>query len=83
MIYLFIRPRACQRGPQVCGYQRHWPELRRLIWDPSSDYPEDDDICAVCGCFRWYCEGQGRYDDLFDAETACRCWDDELGETTC
>ena len=49
----------------------------------ETDIDQDDDVCAVCGCFRWYCEGPGRYDDLFDAETTCRCWDDELGEPTC
>ena len=82
MIYLFVRPRPGQRGPQAFGYQHLWPDLRQLIWDPGTDYPEDD-VCAVCGCFRWHCEGPGRCDDQFDAETACRCRDDEFGEPTC
>ena len=82
MIYLFVPPPTGARLPLVFGYQNYWPELRRLIWDPANHYPEDDEICADCGCFRWYCGGPGRYDDPA-APTTCGCWDDELGEPTC
>ena len=34
MIYLLVRSQSGHRGPIVFGYQHHWPELRRLIWDP-------------------------------------------------
>ena len=34
VIYLFVKPRCGHRWPLVFGYQHHWPELRRLIWDP-------------------------------------------------
>ena len=34
MISLFVRSRSGNRGPMVFGYQHHWPELRRLIWNP-------------------------------------------------
>ena len=34
MIYLFVRPRQGRRGPLAFGYPHHWPELRRLIWNP-------------------------------------------------
>ena len=25
----------------------------------AEDPPEDDEVCADCGCFRWYCQGPG------------------------
>ena len=55
-------------------------------WRSASQVPPpegDPDVCAVCGCLSWYCDGPSTYDDLFEAETTCRCYDEELGEPTC
>ena len=44
MIYLFVRPRHCLRGPLVFGYQHHWPELRRLIWNPFQQQAKPTEV---------------------------------------
>ena len=58
------------------------PAAAGFMPEPDVEYPPDDEVCADCGCFRWYCQGPGRYSDL-GAKTTCLCWDEELGEPTC